>query len=99
MKQLFIATIFALALGSTISAPQAIATVPKAATTNSSLLAMAATRAKCTGDAARSNPPIVNYPTHIRNVIWRNTRAICLPSRAKASISKLTFNKPDQDGR
>ncbi len=84
MKQLLIATIFALTLGSTISASRAVATVPKAATTNSSLLSMAATRAKCTGDAALAKPPVANYPTHIRNVVWRNTRAICLTSRAKA---------------
>ncbi|BAU15824.1 hypothetical protein LEP3755_63890 (plasmid) [Leptolyngbya sp. NIES-3755] len=33
---------------------------------------------KCSGDAARSTPPVVNNPTHIRNVIWRNMRARCL---------------------
>jgi len=32
---------------------------------------------KCKGDAARSTPPVVNNPTHIRNVIWRNMRAMC----------------------
>jgi len=39
--------------------------------------AAGATEIRCTGDAARSTPPVVNYPTHIRNVVWRNTRAIC----------------------
>jgi hypothetical protein len=32
---------------------------------------------KCKGDAVRSTPPVVNNPTHIRNVIWRNMRAMC----------------------
>lgn len=39
--------------------------------------ATAATQLRCTGDAARSTPPVVNRPTHIRNVVWRNVRAIC----------------------
>ena len=43
----------------------------------SAIPATAATRFKCTGDAAHSTPPIVNYPTHVRNIVWRNTRAIC----------------------
>jgi hypothetical protein len=36
-----------------------------------------ATETKCTGDAARLTPPVPNYPTHIRNVIWRNKRTMC----------------------
>ena len=43
----------------------------------SSIPASAATQVKCTGDAVRSTPPVVNYPTHVRNVVWRNMRAMC----------------------
>lgn len=32
---------------------------------------------RCNGDAAKATPPIPNYPTQIRNVIWRNMRAMC----------------------
>jgi hypothetical protein len=32
---------------------------------------------QCTGDARFSNPPVVNNPHHIRNVVWRNMRAMC----------------------
>ncbi len=32
----------------------------------------------CKGDAVRATPPIPNHPTHIRNVVWRNVRAMCL---------------------
>jgi hypothetical protein len=38
----------------------------------------------CQGDASHSTPPIPNYPTHIRNVIWRNTRALCLAELSQA---------------
>jgi len=40
---------------------------------------------KCKGDAARATPPVVNYPTHIRNVVWRNTRAMCLQQLSNSS--------------
>lgn len=33
--------------------------------------AAGATEKKFTGDAARVKPPVPNYPSHIRNVIWR----------------------------
>ena len=33
---------------------------------------------QCTGDARVSKPPIVNYPHHIRNVVWRNMQAMCV---------------------
>lgn len=33
---------------------------------------------QCTGDARFSKPPVVNYPHHIRNVVWRNMRAMCV---------------------
>lgn len=32
---------------------------------------------RCTGDAAKATPPVPNNPTHLRNVIWRNMRAMC----------------------
>ena len=49
------------------------------------------------GDALREKPPIPNYPHHIRNVVWRNTRAMCLQSlesgRSRASRLAKTFGK------
>lgn len=36
-----------------------------------------ATEIKCSGDAAHAMPPVPNYPSHIRNVVWRNKRALC----------------------
>ncbi len=42
--------------------------------------ATAATRSganQCRGDARFENPPVVNNPHHIRNVVWRNMRTIC----------------------
>jgi len=41
----------------------------------------------CKGDAARATPPIPNNPTHIRNVIWRNMRAMCLQQIAQKAGS------------
>lgn len=32
---------------------------------------------RCTGDAAKAKPPVPNNSTHLRNVIWRNMRAMC----------------------
>lgn len=32
---------------------------------------------QCTGDARFSTPPVVNNPHHVRNVVWRNMRAMC----------------------
>jgi hypothetical protein len=43
---------------------------------------------KCYGDALRATPPVVNYPTHIRNVVWRNMRAMC----AQTSFSNQSSN-------
>lgn len=42
-----------------------------------------ATKAACKGDAALAKPPIPNNPTHIRNVVWRNTRSMCLQQIAQ----------------
>lgn len=39
---------------------------------------------KCKGDAVRATPPIPNRPTHIRNVVWRNTRAMCVQESPQA---------------
>lgn len=33
---------------------------------------------RCTGDARFANPPVVNNPHHVRNVVWRNMRAMCV---------------------
>lgn len=41
----------------------------------------------CKGDAARATPPIPNNPTHIRNVVWRNMRAMCLQQIAQKAGS------------
>lgn len=41
----------------------------------------------CKGDAALAKPPIPNRPTHIRNVVWRNTRAMCLHQMAQKTDS------------
>lgn len=32
---------------------------------------------QCTGDARFAKPPVVNNPHHVRNVVWRNMRAMC----------------------
>ncbi len=37
----------------------------------------------CKGDAQSSTPPVPNYPTYIRNVVWRNTRALCLAEQSQ----------------
>lgn len=48
-----------------------------------SISAANASENKCKGDAARATPPVVNYPTHIQNIVWRNTRAKCLEYQAR----------------
>ncbi len=32
---------------------------------------------RCIGDAKFATPPVVNNPHHLRNVVWRNMRAMC----------------------
>lgn len=54
---------------------------------------------RCTGDAVRSTPPVPNYPTNVRNIVWRNTRALCLAEKAQVvsrSFQPATssFKKP-----
>jgi hypothetical protein len=46
-----------------------------------------AAETKCKGDALREKPPIPNHPTHIRNVVWRNTRAMCLQELSQRSMN------------
>jgi hypothetical protein len=61
--------------------------------------ATAATQVRCTGDAARSTPPVVNYPTHIRNVVWRNVRAICQQQSKESDKGMAPNNSQSQDGK
>lgn len=51
---------------------------PSSATQATTPVSTVAELALCKGDAARAKPPIPNNPTHIRNVVWRNRRAMCL---------------------
>ncbi|PSB34919.1 hypothetical protein C7B82_01750 [Stenomitos frigidus ULC18] len=50
-----------------------------------SIPVVAATGKHCTGDLAHLTPPVVNNPTHIRNVVWKNMRAVCLQEIAHAT--------------
>ena len=58
------------------------------------IFAANASENKCQGDAARATPPVVNYPTHIRNVVWRNTRAMCLQQLSATSKTPEKVNQP-----
>lgn len=51
-----------------------------------------AAETKCKGDALREKPPIPNHPTHIRNVVWRNTRAMCLQELSQKSMNTSNSN-------
>ena len=53
-----------------------------------------AAETKCKGDALREKPPIPNYPYHIRNVVWRNTRAMCLEELSRMTTSTTTSDAP-----
>lgn len=64
------------------------------ATFVSSIFVASANENSCTGDAVRSTPPIPNYPTHIRNVVWRNTRALCLAQLAQKESIKPASQIP-----
>lgn len=55
-----------------------------------SIPAAGATEKKCTGDAARAKPPVPNYLSHIRNVVWRNTRTLC-----QSQVFTADFNKAE----
>lgn len=68
----------------------------------SSISAVKANENACKGDARSSTPPVLNYPTHLRNVVWRNTRTLCLAeqsqgvshfSQAPASLPKKAVNQ------
>jgi hypothetical protein len=56
-----------------------------------------AAKTACRGDAARDQPPIPNYPTHIRNVVWRNMRMMCLHELANKSKNPVTPDQSSQD--
>jgi hypothetical protein len=53
-----------------------------------------AVETKCKGDARKEKPPIPNYPHHIRNVIWRNTRAMCLEELSRMTPPTTTSDAP-----
>ncbi len=57
---------------------------------------VAATGTSCRGDAAYSTPPVVNNPTHIRNVVWKNMRAMCLQERSQTIPVKTGLSKPQE---
>lgn len=56
-----------------------------------------AVETKCKGDALREKPPIPNYPHHIRNVVWRNTRAMCLEELSRMTPPTTTSNTPSTE--
>jgi hypothetical protein len=49
--------------------------------------------APCQGDAKRATPPIPNHPTHIRNVVWKNMRAMCVPPTQSQTPPGTTSGK------
>lgn len=53
-----------------------------------------AAETKCKGDALRKKPPIPNHPTHIRNVVWRNMRAMCLQELSQMPKPPAASNIP-----
>ena len=57
---------------------------------------VAATGTSCTGDAAHSKPPVVNNPTHIRNVVWKNMREICLQEMSQTKPVKTGLSRPQE---
>ncbi len=59
-----------------------------------SIPAIATTEAHCTGDSARSTPPVVNNQTHIRDVVWKNMRATCLQELAQVTTNKPPLSQP-----
>jgi hypothetical protein len=52
---------------------------------------------KCKGDALREKPPVPNYPHHIRNVVWRNTRAMCLQELSSKSNNPVIPSQTRQE--
>lgn len=53
-----------------------------------------AAETRCRGDALREKPPVPNYPHHLRNVVWRNTRAMCLEELSRKTKSPVTSDTP-----
>lgn len=80
MKKLIFAAALALVFAS-----------PVFAATETEIIVTGTRPAACKGDAVRANPPVPNYPTHIRNVVWRNTRAMCLQALSRTNDG-VTFN-------
>lgn len=76
--------IFAAALALVFAAPVFAATETEIVVTGTRPPA-------CKGDAVRATPPIPNYPTHIRNVVWRNTRVMCLQALSRTN-DRATFS-------
>lgn len=48
-------------------------------------LPVGAKEVSCHGELYRSTPPVPNYPTHIRNVIWRNAQFLRDACKKQAS--------------
>ncbi len=64
-----------------------------------SMSAANANETHCQKDASHSTPPVPNYPTQVRNVVWRNTRALCLTEQFQVASqssqsSTSSFKKP-----
>ena len=57
--------------------------------------AAGATEKKCTGDAAHVKPPVPNYPSHIRNVVWHNQQALCQAQVSTAGSSQMKSSNPE----
>ena len=55
-----------------------------------------AAETSCKGDARREKPPIPNHPTHIRKVVWRNTRAMCLQELSRSSRNPAPVSQDEQ---
>ncbi len=60
----------------------------------STIFAASANENPCRGDAVRPTPPIPNYPTHVKNVEWRNARALCLAQLAQKEPIKPASRTP-----
>lgn len=55
-----------------------------------------AAETSCEGDARHEKHPIPNHPTHIRNVVWRNTRAMCLQELSRSSRNPAPVSQAEQ---
>ncbi|MGA7936894.1 MAG: hypothetical protein WCA35_25280 [Kovacikia sp.] len=57
---------------------------------------VAATGRHCQGNAIYGTPPVVNNVTHIWNVVWKNTRAMCLHEMSQNMLKQTTSSKPQE---